>query len=724
MATWGLRWQVPFATKDNRYLCVNIYDKGYTGTSAYLTGAADPFVTQENNDNNIFKPIRRQTGYLRIIDKDATLLEEMMPSNNLQRMVKLYAGQWNNNTFVPSGSPMWQGYMAAQAYTQKWENEYDVVEFPVNSMLESLNYVQVPTTIATPMCPLARLLVYAFGGDYGLDAGISEVNIITNINGGMAWLPIIIDINAFYTETEIHNQGESYNLIEGDTMYDALSKILSLFGMTAREDGNKLWLTMYDRYWDVRKSTLSWYDVVSIAAGIPVSTTQTDLTSQAMATALATAGYRDKDSKVSFIPGFNRAKVEFSFDTDGLNYIQLPQTVEDASQVSQYAMNGTLYVQHHEPRVNEIETFDYNVIKEGYYYYEDPETGENYFITINRGFYAASNYNNFKNAFPQSLQTGSDPSVDHDNFIIVGAEPVRWDYKESGSGGLVQLKNGMLMSFSSIDQPIWPIIKNLFSTDHPVYQIQSSFPASVQTTGYIKIANSVQLFSIYSAHLLYELQVGSYYWDGTAWTTTRSQFLVELNTNGKIVGTTPDDVDSGDGLYIPISSNMTGIVTLTIHHDIASDVLFLIMNELTVSFVYKQAVAESERSSNCYIEDIMQMGFSEETEIDLSIGTHNNNIPSVSFLRDSSNAYIENLSYHEDESVVSYRPELNLLDRMAMYYAKIRRTYEATVGDNVLQLMNRIFTHQDRNFFGVDAQHNWRDGNQHIKFIEVTNNNE
>ena len=724
MATWGLRWQVPFTTKDDRCLCVNIYDKGYTGTSAYLTGAADPFVTQENDDNNIFQPIRRQTGYLRIIDKDATLLEEMMPSNNLQRMVKLYAGQWSNNTFVPSGSPMWQGYMAAQAYTQKWENEYDVVEFPVNSMLESLNYVQMPTAIATPICPLARLLVYAFGGDYGLDAGISEVNIITNINGGRAWLPIIIDINAFYTETEIHNQGESYNLIEGDTMYDALSKILSLFGMTAREDGNKLWLTMYDRYWDVRKSTLSWYDVVSIAAGIPVSTTQTDLTSQAMATALATAGYRDKDSRVSFIPGFNRAKVEFSFDTDGLKYIQLPQTAEDASQVSQYAMNGTLYVQHHEPRVNEIETFDYNVIKEGYYYYEDPESGERYFITINRGFYAASNYNNFKNAFPQSLQMGSDQSVEHDNFIIVGAEPVRWDYKESGSGGLVQLKNGMLMSFSSIDQPSWPIIKSLFSTDHPVYQIQSSFPASVQTTGYIKIANSVQLFSIYSAQLLYELQVDSYYWDGTAWTTTRSQFLVEFNTNGKIVGTTPDDVDSGDGLYIPISSNMTGIVTLTIHHDIASDVLFLIMNELTVSFVYKQTMAESERSSNCYIEDIMQMGFSEETEIDLSIGTHNNNIPSVSFLRDSNNTYIENLSYHEDESVVSYRPELNLLDRMVMYYAKIRRTYEATVGDNVLQLMNRIFTHQGRNFFGVDAQHNWRDGNQHIKFIEVTNNNE
>ena len=96
----------------------------------------------------------------------------------------------------------------------------------------------------------------------------------------------------------------------------------------------------------------------------------------------------------------------------------------------------------------------------------------------------------------------------------------------------------------------------------------------------------------------------------------------------------------------------------------------------------------------------------------------------MSFLRDSNNTYIENLSYHEDESVVSYRPELNLLDRMAMYYAKIRRTYEATVGDNVLQLMNRIFTHQGRNFFGVDAQHNWRDGNQHIKFIEVTNNNE
>lgn len=224
--------------------------------------------------------------------------------------------------------------------------------------------------------------------------------------------------------------------------------------------------------------------------------------------------------------------------------------------------------------------------------------------------------------------------------------------------------------------------------------------------------------------LLLELQIGSYYWDGTSWTTTRSQFLVSYDNNGKIVGTKPDDVDGGDGLYIPTNRQMTGTVTLTIHRD-TDGLLWGIMEELSVSFVYKRSAVESERTSNCYVKNILQMGFSEDISTSLVIGTHNNNIPSISFLRNANNAYLETMTYREgSSSTVTERPELNLLDRMVKYYSKIRRTYEAVVRDRVSDIFNCVYTDQGRAFMAVDADHNWRDGKQRLKFIEVTADNE
>lgn len=726
MATWGLRWQVPFKTKDDITMCVNIYDKGYTGTSSYLTAAPEPFTTQEYDGNDIFTPIRSQTGYIRIVDDSVNgdMLEQMMPTNNLQRMVKVYDGTWSNGVFVSSGNVIWQGYMAAQAYTQNWEKDYDVIEFPVNSMLESLNYVQVPVGVTSPVYPLARILVDAFGSEYGLDADIENFRMISPFGIFLGWYTARIDINTFYHSIEIHNQGQSYDITEGDTMYSVLSEVLRLFGMTAREKGNDIWFCQYDQAANLRLVTFNWIMMLQLASGGTSTGFVDSLATTALMTQLSSAGFRGKSNKVSFIPGYNRAQVEFSFNTEGLKYIRLPQTTEDESAVSEYVFYGvgagTLYVQHHEPRVNSVETFAYNVIRISAGIEDDPETGITTEYVIPYGFYATSNYNNFKSAFPQPLSYGQDEY--DDNYITIGAEPCRWFFKERGSGELVSLKNGMLIQFSLIYEPTYVPQKSDFSTDYSVYKIQSASSVSVQANGYICISSVFGQGANFM--LLLELQIGSYFWNGTSWTTTRSQFLVSYDGNGKIVGTKPDDVDGGDGLYIPTNRQMTGTVTLTIHRD-TDGLLWGIMEELSVSFVYKRSAVESERTSNCYVKNILQMGFSEDISTSLVIGTHNNNIPSISFLRNANNAYIETMTYRKgSSSTVTERPELNLLDRMVKYYSKIRRTYEAVVRDRVSDIFNCVYTDQGRAFMAVDADHNWRDGKQRLKFIEVTADNE
>ena len=41
---------------------------GGTGAAIHLKGGAQPFTTQEANDEDMFTPIRTQSGYLRIVD--------------------------------------------------------------------------------------------------------------------------------------------------------------------------------------------------------------------------------------------------------------------------------------------------------------------------------------------------------------------------------------------------------------------------------------------------------------------------------------------------------------------------------------------------------------------------------------------------------------------------------------------------------------------------------
>ena len=65
----AIRWKIPFKTlRSNALLTVNVYDDTFSGTAMVLKGAAQPFETQEEGSDDIFTPVRLQSGYLRIVD--------------------------------------------------------------------------------------------------------------------------------------------------------------------------------------------------------------------------------------------------------------------------------------------------------------------------------------------------------------------------------------------------------------------------------------------------------------------------------------------------------------------------------------------------------------------------------------------------------------------------------------------------------------------------------
>ena len=92
---WYKRYRVPFASIGDIQYMIYIYERT-SGNLVTLIGADEPFETQEKDSDDIFTPIREQTGYIRVIDDSGgTLLEQIMPSNNTEKLVRVYTGTWN-----------------------------------------------------------------------------------------------------------------------------------------------------------------------------------------------------------------------------------------------------------------------------------------------------------------------------------------------------------------------------------------------------------------------------------------------------------------------------------------------------------------------------------------------------------------------------------------------------------------------------------------------------
>jgi hypothetical protein len=142
---------------------------------------------------------------------------------------------------------------------------------------------------------------------------------------------------------------------------------------------------------------------------------------------------------------------------------------------------------------------------------------------------------------------------------------------------------------------------------------------------------------------------------------------------------------------------------------------------MTIDLVYSQEITTSVRSSNIYRRTIVESGFSEDKEKELTFGTYNLNYSSPSLLRSyDNNGYIQDVGYTaSDGSVVAERPEIHLLNRMVEYYKTMRRTMEAKIATGIDLFRNR-FSYNGRKYMAIDKKHDWEREEQEVKFIEVS----
>jgi len=712
------RYRIPFQSKEGTQYMLYIYEQT-SGSVTTLTGADNPFETSEKYDDDFLTPIREQTGYIRVIDdtESGNLMQTLMPTNNLSKMVKLYTGSWSGSNFTDS-TCVWRGFMCANAFTQSWDKQKKVIEFPVKSILGVAQDLYLPSTTAGAIRSFALLLDLLFTEMNNILAPTSITVVSSLYHSNEDLFLVDIQFPVFFEQEQIDNQGDSTVELIGQTYYEAISAVLKLYGFMMREDGEKIYIAQYDLITtDSGNQTLwtavyTWAQIHSMAHDdTPLSPTAALVTFPSL---LDNFTFKGRNNMLSFMQGHKAVKITVPA-TDKLPFkITFPLTTEDATTVHQITpiSNCAAYVQPHPPRSNNIETFNYY----GYAGSGTPLT------------------TNFNDCVAGSV-IGIPLYKQYDTICIMGAFPCRWKSTLNSNLSAV-LKNGLFLNQLYVSNATESLPTNI------IYSIKSPISYSF-IGGYLNIQFNNYNFELGdvgspSSQLYFggksvsfmnvKLRFGTKYWSGSAWVSNDRGFI--LTVDGDHVAsnkTSSMNVDESAGYFIPVDSSLSGDIEFSIRCYATAQfvnayqiVHSRIISDLNIQYLPTIDETASQRTENVYRKSIVNSGFTDEIENSLVIGTLNNNIKSQRFIMRYYQSYIQTLAYNAGNSYQDVRPELNLLQRMSSYYGATRRTMTA-IGKPLVDIFSKVFRDsQLKDYFAVDAKHNWRDDTQEVKFIEVT----
>lgn len=233
----AIHWQVKFRSlRAETLYTVNIYDDTYTYTDTpiQLTGAANPFETQEDDSDDPFQPVRTQSGYLRIVDtgkdNDGNAFDwrTFIPTTDTDRPVTLTDGD---------GTVVWMGFMQAQNLGARLYETPQQREFPLQCPLTVTSRVDINYS-QTQFQNFAYLLWKVADSIPFVSRPASFV-----FQGGAAardWLAKRIDWQNFSVMDDEGQLDARYNMLE------CLEEMCRFWGWTARMSRRTLYLVCAD----------------------------------------------------------------------------------------------------------------------------------------------------------------------------------------------------------------------------------------------------------------------------------------------------------------------------------------------------------------------------------------------------------------------------------------------------------------------------------------------
>ena len=741
--TWVEKFRIPFATLTKKSAVVSIYERDYTGTLQVLTAGDTPFETSEDSDEDVFKPVRSQTGTLRISqhygdESEKDLIEKIMPTTNTSNLIRL----------TVDDVVQWQGFLQANMFTQSWNDVTKIIEIPTISILGALEYINIPEQVAGIYKPFAW---YLYNGlqELGDSYFFTEIHLIDDaatIN--VSWFCQRVSSMLFFEQEQVQNVGTTITVLQGKNYREVLEQTLQLFGLTIREQATKLYIEHLntaetnDGNYRLTDYTLTWEQFAQLANDeTPTGTiTQRPLRTIGLTTAV---DWKGDSNDATYIQGAKIARVVVDLYNADTPIINLPVAEEtaDAPDEVDIAGGGMLYIQ---TQANTGAQFFYRK------YVKTDETALGQAIVQFAG--TVSSPDEFLNHTIAKAPNEIFYTDGANSALMAGAVPVRWFFHEPNSTNIIQLRNGLLcQQYTFWNNPAASYIQPSIAVNaYSIYTIISA-QQYMLIGGFLNLKITSQAFFMRDGgavfgvsrffprrHFLYVcVSYGTgnnlHWWNEETkeWTNEFSYIRLHFSDQGNMDSNKTDDMNVKEtgGFFIPVPvGGINGNIQVRILSAIGSDnnetyyyYKGTIISELSLKHIPTETVTSSSRSQNVYRQEIINAGFAGSQEINLDIGTMNNNLQSITFLRDKLlTEYVEKLRYNVGDSVLWQRPEEVLLARLASHYKEIRRVYTGEVRvTNDVNIPSKLWKYQGRYFMAINHQQDWLMERQTVKWLEV-----
>lgn len=229
-----IKYQIKFVSLphdgNGELLTVNIYDAtATTGTPVQLTGSASPFSTSGSDDSDFYTPVRSQSGYIRFICKDESVISDIMPEKATDRPVTLTDA---------SGAVRWAGFLSGEQYSQPWEPTPYSLQLPVKGLLSTMAGVEFTqadgfTSVVSLVSTIAQYLPYTPRIIYPKSMAIDKV-LVSNDN-----------FREFLTKEERKDQNTE-NIYSADSIETVFEEFAKYFGVSAHEYHGDIYLIAHD----------------------------------------------------------------------------------------------------------------------------------------------------------------------------------------------------------------------------------------------------------------------------------------------------------------------------------------------------------------------------------------------------------------------------------------------------------------------------------------------
>lgn len=717
-----VRWQVPFADIYNTRYRVDIYDEGYTGAPVILQAGETPFTTDEDDSDDLFAPIRTQSGTLQIctaIPGGGTLkLEDILPVNNIARPVRLLKLGTTNTV-------EWQGFLSCEVYSQDYIGIPQNLDLPVISVLEAMASVEVDpaklsglNTVGATINQLLEIFIDKAGVSYFSEYYVPTVargrNIVTKY----------IDATVLFEQKEYNNENSTTYIVSGLSLQDCLARIATYMGWCLREKSGTL-------YFMAANETVSYnrryrQGRVDMQGNFSYSW-MVDLSDTAVST-------QDIDNLDWMGNGHQRSVAQGAKSVEVIASLKKSQV---HAGIPDFPPGNVVVTSKQLSLLNTAtQRYLYAIISQNYLAYDSIQ------FMFYKGTSAYQNYNNEPttdcyegvSTFEEVLPTIFLNNPGRDLYTIpryAGAFYIQIASEEEATED-PQYSNGIYLSFipglrkgTTVALDLAPIFKyttplsysfqqgGTFKLEINAFEMMGSFG----TQGYQQgIASAVSVL----AHL----RIGNNYWNGSGWVQSPTTFELSFEAETTISSVLAERMEGQIELAFYPHGGMSKMGTpIGPHGQIAYRwALYdeVVISKLDMSYEVDEDPNLTDRSENHYFR-LLGTNFRDEISIDTDLASSLNNLPSPSLIMNDQTTPMTMLNYGSAQSPDMRRPEVDLLNRLAQYYSAARQRLELEVAhiSTPLPLLKLNGINDGKVYLPMAESRDWRMGTCRLICMEI-----